>query len=150
MSILSYQSIKVTTLITPMREKYKVNGVSGGLSQCGYDVAIAEDIIMWPGRFKLASTVEHFDLPNNIAMVVMDKSTWARRGLTLQTTIAEPGWRGFLTLEMTLHSFTFLKIKAGTPIAQVVFHTLDQPTDLPYTGKYQDQKAGPVKAMLES
>ena len=152
MAILSRQSIAelciTHQLITPWQNNYKFCGVSGGLSHCGYDISIAEDIIMWPGRFKLASTVERFNLPDNIAMVVMDKSTWARRGLTVQNTIGEPGWGGVLTLELTLHSFKVLTIEMGTPIAQVVFHTLDEPTDYPYpkNGKYQNQEAGPQAA----
>jgi deoxycytidine triphosphate deaminase len=36
------------------------------------------------------------------------------------------------------------------PIAQAVFHPLDEPTDQPYeSGKYQDQKRGPQAALYE-
>ncbi|WP_342641331.1 hypothetical protein [Rhodoligotrophos ferricapiens] len=35
-----------------------------------------------------------------------------------------------------------LMINAGDPIAQVVFQRLDEPTVLPYDGKYQDAPPG--------
>ena len=37
-----------------------------------------------------------------------------------------------------------LMINAGDPIAQVVFQRLDEPTVLPYDGKYQDAPPGPA------
>ena len=32
--------------------------------------------------------------------IVHDKSTWARRGLVVQNTVIEPGWHGYLTIEV--------------------------------------------------
>ena len=168
--ILSAQTIKnrtipygiaLTDIIYPFKERYVVNGNSAGLSHCGYDVTIAEDIIIYPITLKylvlnqfadypsavLASTVEHFYIPTNIAAVVMDKSSWARRFIAVQNTICEPGFKGFLTLEITNHSNKVVKIIKGSAIAQIVFHYLDQDTDYPYSGKYQDQKAGPQPAV---
>jgi dCTP deaminase len=145
MSVLSAQSIRGAGVITPCVSKFKRNGVSGGLSSATYDVSIAETIWMWPGRFRLASTVERFHMPSNICGTVCDKSTWARRGLAVQNTFIDPGWSGFLTIELTLHSFRFMRIKAGTPIAQIKFEWLDYSTEIPYGGKYQNQEAGPVK-----
>jgi hypothetical protein len=37
----------------------------------------------------------------------------------------------------------------GCPIAQIIFHILDEPTEAPYEGKYQDQRSGPVPAIFE-
>ena len=107
---------------------------------------IAEDVFLWPGRFILASTVEYFDMPNDLVGIVHDKSTWARRGLAVQNTVIEPGWRGYLTLELTMHAWRFQRIRAGTGIAQIMFHRLDQPAEKPYSGKYQNQERGPQPA----
>jgi len=146
-SVLSSQSIWARrAMLAPMKLKYKLNGLSGGLGSASYDVAIAETIIMWPGRFKLASTIEKFYMPHDLCATVHDKSTWARRGLCCQTTFIDPGWEGYLTLELTLHSFRFFRILAGTPIAQIVFHMLDKYTNLPYSGKYQHQEQGAQSA----
>jgi deoxycytidine triphosphate deaminase len=35
------------------------------------------------------------------------------------------------------------------PIGQGLFHQLDEPTILPYNGKYQNQPNNPVNAILE-
>ena len=60
--------------------------------------------------------------------------------------MAEPGWRGYLTLEISHHGLRQIHLPAGCSIAQVVFHLLDAVTDEPYDGKYQDQAAGPQPA----
>jgi dCTP deaminase len=134
-------------LLSPFREKYKdPNGNSAGLSVCGYDLAIAEDLVLFKGEFRLASTVERFHLPHNVAGIIHDKSTWARQGLAVQNTVAEPGWSGHLTLELSNHGPSLLMFPTGTSICQVVFHFLDEPTEAPYSGKYQNQEAGPQKA----
>ena len=81
-------------------------------------------------------------MPLDVMAVVHDKSSWARQGITVQNTVLEPGWRGFLTLEITNHHSEVREIRRGSPIAQVVFHCMDQAV-LPYDGKYQDQGRGP-------
>lgn len=150
--ILSAQTIRNSGIITPFCERTVEFGMSYGLSSCGYDVRIAEDLTMNGGeymRFRLASTIEHFNMPDDLVGRVHDKSTWARRGLALQNTIIEPGWRGFLTLELSVNGFNMINLRRGMPIAQIVFELLDKPTEQPYRGKYQDQAAGPVEAKME-
>lgn len=149
--ILSAQSIRARGgMITPFNERAIFGGMSYGLSACGYDVRIAERVILWPGDFILASTMERFDLPHDVAGLLMDKSTWARLGVSVQNTIAEPGWRGYLTLEISNHGKEVISIPAGSPIGQMAFHLLDQPTEQPYGGKYMDQESGPQKARYEA
>jgi dCTP deaminase len=149
MSVLSAQSIRRVKPIYPFFEKQIYDGCSFGLSSCGYDVRIDESLVLRPGDFALASTVEQFTMSNNIMARVADKSTWARRGICVQNTVIEPGWRGYLTLEITNHSQNTIKINRGVGIAQIIFEWLDEPTDLPYSGKYQDQNAGPQQAIME-
>jgi dCTP deaminase len=160
-----------------IQEKKKSWGVSYGMSEAGYDIRIAEDIMFFPeeqkrwkfwsprphiirygkntewpdptihGRFCLASTLEEFQMPSNLTGIVHDKSTWARRGLSVYNTVIEPGWAGFLTLELSFSGEEPLTIPAGAGIAQVIFHqTAEQAV---YDGKYQNAKAGPQKAILE-
>jgi dCTP deaminase len=147
--ILPAQTIRKLKPITPFRERTVINGMSYGLSHAGYDVRIAEAMVLLPGQFRLASTVEQFDIPNDLIAFVHDKSTWARQGLSLFNTVIEPGWRGFLTLELVNNSQERFVIKAGDPIAQIVFMRLEEPTEAAYEGKYQDQRAGAVPAILE-
>jgi dCTP deaminase len=151
--------------------KERQHGVSFGLSEAGYDIRIKQRVCFTPnkdtgpsiwtidtngtrtkydtfnGRFTLASAIEEFDMPMNLVGIVHDKSTWARRGLSVFNTVVEPGWKGFLTLELTFHGSEPLDIPAGAGIAQVIFH---QTTELAsYDGKYQGQENLPVEARYE-
>lgn len=137
-------------------------GTSFGLGEAGYDIRIKQTIRFTPrtemcldvedengmlldcqfGRFTLASAIEEFKMPNNLTGIVHDKSTWARRGLSVFNTVIEPGFKGFLTLELVYHGQTELIIPAGAGIAQVMFHEVKMPTA--YTGKYQNQADEPV------
>jgi dCTP deaminase len=95
--------------------------------------------------FALASTIEEFDMPFDMVGVVHDKSTWARKGLSVFNTVIEPGWKGFLTLELVYHGRETLYIPAGSGIAQVLFHSTAITAS--YEGKYQDQADQPVEAI---
>jgi dCTP deaminase len=147
--ILPAQSIRKLKPILPFVERTVHNGMSFGLSHAGYDVRIAEEVWLMPGAFSLASTMEEFFMPKDLVAFVHDKSSWARLGLSLFNTVIEPGWCGYLTLELVNHSDVPLVIRAGDPIAQIIFMRLEEPTEKPYTGKYQDQKAGPQVAIHE-
>ena len=149
MTVLSAQSIRKFGIFTPFSERAELNGMTFGLGPAGYDVRIAEAAVVPPGAFMLVATLEHFSMPTNLIGFVHDKSTLARQGLALQNTVVEPGWRGFLTLELSNHGNATIMLCAGSPIAQVVFQFLDQPTELPYRGKYQDQAFGPQPAILK-
>ena len=152
-------------------EPYKMVSPSGitsyGLTECGYDIRIKQDIRFVPqkdgscltsvlepsksrlefinGRFVLASSMEEFQMPQHLMGQVLNKSTWARLGLDASmTTNIEPGWNGFLTLELTYHGYTDIHIPAGTGIAQVMFHEVLE--HVSYKGKYQDQANKPEPA----
>jgi len=135
--------------------KERAHGVSHGLSEAGYDIRVRQDISMaanetrvdqfWcNGRFALASSVEEFQMPTHLVGIVHDKSTWARRGLSVFNTVIEPGWNGFLTIELVYHGSEHLHIPAGAGIAQVLFHELH--VQAQYDGKYQGQEDRPVAA----
>ena len=148
--------------------KIKEHGVSYGLGEAGYDIRIKQDILFYKelypsgyqwtvkvdghyaddGKFSLASAIEEFDMPNNLVGVVHDKSTWARRGLSVFNTVIEPGFKGGLTLELVYHGSEPLHIPAGAGIAQVIFSQLSRCAA--YSGKYQGQSTDPVPAILES
>jgi dCTP deaminase len=64
----------------------------------------------------------------------------------VQNTVVEPGWRGYLTLELTRFLPWPIRLRCGMPIAQILFKQLDQPTEQPYAGRYQDQERRPQSA----
>lgn len=129
-------------------------GMSYGLSSCGYDIRLGkvgteddQSYRLKPGECLLAASLEYFELPWDLCGWVKDKSTLARKFVTVQNTVLEPGWRGYITLELVNHSPRAVTLLIGQPIAQVQFAELDRPTDRPYVGKYQDQPDVPVVAI---
>ena len=153
--------------------KVKGRETTHGLGEAGYDIRIKQTILFHPngypgwadgpcvatktrehgcpqkgtfqlGRFTLASAIEEFDMPDNLVGIVHDKSTWARRGLSVFNTVIEPGWKGFLTLELVYHGQEDLIIPAGSGIAQVIFHRTEE--RIAYNGRYQNQENRPVEA----
>ena len=155
-TLLSLSPIKGMTTT-----KEKGFGVSHGLGEAGYDIRIKQSILFRPadnkieilhpdaqdydvvdGRFTIASAIEEFQMPDNLVGIVHDKSTWARRGLSVFNTVIEPGFIGGLTLELVYHGNDELVIPAGAGIAQVIFHELAERAS--YNGKYQHQSSDPV------
>ena len=136
-------------LIPMFDSKMKAHGVSYGLSEAGYDLRIRETVVLHPfRRFTLASSIEAFNMPLDMVGIVHDKSTFARRGMSVFNTVIEPGWKGeSLTLELVYHGWRVLRIPAGSGIAQVIFHRTANPAQ--YLGKYQNAPAGPTKAIME-
>jgi dCTP deaminase len=117
-----------------------------GASLCGYDVTVREGFSLWPMGFRLASVREVLSLPDDVCAVVHGKSSLARLGVTVQNTFIEPGWQGYLTVEITNHTWRPRKIVRGQPIAQIVFHRIDKMTP-GYSGRYQNQPPRPVPTL---
>ncbi|MBC8160857.1 MAG: hypothetical protein H7Z42_06525 [Roseiflexaceae bacterium] len=73
---------------------------------------------------------------------VVHNSTYARCGLVVNTTPFEPGWRGYVTLELTNSTPLPARIYANEGIAQVLFFESDEECEVAYSdrnGKYMDQ-----------
>ena len=137
--------LKAAPIADMLGTKEQAHGVSHGLTEAGYDIRIKQGVIMnRSNRFVLASSVERFNMPTHLVGVVHDKSTWARRGLSVFNTVIEPGWHGWLTLELVYHGSENLIIPDGAGIAQVLFHELHSVAS--YDGKYQGQEDRPVEA----
>lgn len=146
--IINKQKLLAAKPVKPMAEtKLRQNGLTYGMSEAGYDIRIKQTLVLHPlRRFRLASTYEYFEMPEDLVAIVHDKSTWARRGLSVFNTVIEPGWKGWLTLELVYHGWRPLVVKAGSGIAQVVFHELSEKAA--YQGRYQNQGNEPVAAKV--
>jgi dCTP deaminase len=149
--ILSGQEILARNIFSPSfpRTYHEESGMTFGAGPAGYDVRIRQDVILYPGDFKLASTIERFTMPNNVLGSVHDKSTLARRGISVFNTIVESGWEGFLTLELVNKGNEIVFLKANAPVAQIVCHLVFGEV-IPYNGRYQDQPDCPVKAIFKN
>lgn len=100
-----------------------------------------EVCIVPPNSFALARTVEYFRIPSNVITLCVGKSTYARCGIIVNVTPFEPGWEGYVTLEISNTTPLPAKIYANEGIAQVLFFEGEQP-DVTYAdraGKYQRQ-----------
>jgi dCTP deaminase len=103
----------------------------------------ADECIIPPNSFALAETVEYFDVPRDMLVVCLGKSTYARCGIIVNVTPLEPEWRGRVTIEISNTTPLPAKIYANEGIAQMLFFRGEAVCKVSYAdkkGKYQDQK----------
>ncbi len=101
----------------------------------------AQFFILPANSYGLGVSVEHLKIPNNISCLAIGKSTYARCGIIANTTPAEPGWQGHLTLEFSNSSKADCRIYALEGVVQLLFFE-GEPCAIDYSqraGKYQDQ-----------
>lgn len=101
-----------------------------------------EHCIIPAHSFMLTTTIEKFKIPNNVLAICLGKSTYARCGVTLNSTPLEPGWIGHITLELSNTSPLPVKIYSNEGISQILFFESDEECEISYAdrkGKYQNQ-----------
>jgi dCTP deaminase len=92
--------------------------------------------------YGLGVAIEKLRVPSNVIVICLGKSTYARLGIILNTTPAEPGWEGHLTLEFSNSSDSDCMIFANEGVCQAIFFEGEQ-CEVSYAdrkGKYQGQK----------
>jgi len=103
------------------------------------DVVVESNILVLPSYTTiLAHSVEKIVVPENYLGICLGKSSYARIGLLVNTTPAEPGWRGNLVIELTNLSPWKIELRIGEGIAQMLFLKLTEKAT--YQGRWQDQK----------
>lgn len=128
--------------VKPLKWRYAQKGMQPGRRMDPVDRRRARSI--WV--LAMESAVKHAVALEEIG-TVKDKSTYARKFVSVFNTVIEPGWRGWLTVEVVNHGAERVQIPAGAPICQVVFERTDRACT-PYAGKYQDQIDAPQEAIL--
>lgn len=106
-------------------------------------------IDLLPGQFMLGHSREWVRMPRDVMAVCMQKSTLARKGCIAYVTPIEPGWRGYITLEIFNATPFVMRLYAGMGIMQLLFAQGEEPPRVSYadrSGKYQSQPAEPVMA----
>ena len=159
-------------MISPFEDKQvRGTKISYGLSSFGYDARVSnefkiftninseiidpknfkqnnfvskngEECIIPPNSFVLSSTVEYFKIPNNIMVICLGKSTYARCGIIVNVTPLEPSWEGHVTLEFSNTTPLPAKIYANEGVAQFIFLKGNEKPDITYAdrnGKYMKQ-----------
>ena len=106
-----------------------------------YKTIKSDTYILLPNQFVLATTMEYFDLPNNLTAFVEGRSSLGRMGLFIQNAgWVDPGFKGEITLELYNANRCAIELKAGRRVGQLVFAQMDDTALNPYNGKYQWQK----------
>lgn len=121
----------------------------------GFETFNADYVVLAPGDFVLATTEEFFYFPKNIHGVLQGKSSWARLGLYVESAgLFDSGFDGEAVVELTNQGLSPLTLRAGAPIAQMIFMK-NLPVMHPYGNKkhgrsnYQGQK-GAAQSCLEN
>ncbi len=163
---------KEFSMISPFEEKQiRGDKISFGVSSYGYDARVSNEFkiftdvdsavvdpknfnknsfvsrkgnecVIPPNSFALASTVEYFKIPEDILVICLGKSTYARCGIIVNVTPLEPGWEGHVTLEFSNTTPLPAKIYANEGAAQFIFLKGNEKPEKTYSqrnGKYMKQ-----------
>ncbi len=110
------------------------------------------DILLSPGDFILASSVEQFNLPPTISCEYKLKSSMARIGLEhLNAGWCDAGWNGsVLTLELkNVTQYHTILLRPGDAIGQMVFFRHEAvPADRSYAARGRYNLRGSVDGIL--
>jgi len=109
-----------------------------------------ESLILHPGEFVLGSTLERVALADDLVGRLEGKSGLGRLGLLIHSTagFVDPGFDGYLTLELSNVASLPITVYPGMKIGQVSFLRMTSPAGRPYGSaslgsKYQNQR-GPT------
>ena len=100
-----------------------------------------EYFILPAHSYGLGVALERLNVPDNITILCIGKSTYCRCGIIANLSPAEASWRGHLTLEFSNSSPADARIYANEGVVQLLFFEGD-PCEVSYDkrrGKYQDQ-----------
>ncbi len=106
-----------------------------------YHETESDHMMIPPGQFLLATTMEWIKLPPNLSAFVEGRSSIGRIGLFIQNAgWVDAGFEGSITLELFNANTVPIQLTAGRRICQLVFCRMDQAALNPYRGKYQGQR----------
>jgi dCTP deaminase len=115
-----------------------------------------DPFILHPGEFVLGSTLERVAIPDDIVARLEGKSSLGRLGLLIHSTAGyvDPGWDGYLTLELSNVANLPITIYPGMKIGQISFFRLTTPAERPYgskgtKSKYQGQRGPTASRFFE-
>lgn len=94
-----------------------------------------------PRTYALGVVVEKLNVPRNISILFITKSTYAKAGLMINTSGGQPGWKGYLTVELFNATSSAMAVYVGEGITQALFSDIKE-CAISYAdrkGKYQNQ-----------
>jgi len=123
--------------------------------QRAVEVGWGDRFVLHPNELVLASTLEYFRFPPDLAAQVITRSSYGRLGLITATAVeVHPYYRGCLTLELLNLGEVPLQLLPGERIAQLVFTKVDPPASPPRQSNWScpigPEFSRPTKRNVES
>ena len=128
----------------------------GSLTPNGYDLRIAEirmadsgetfregTVSIGPGKMFFVSTIEHIELPDDIAAQLWTRTSWIRKGLLVGLGKIDAGFHGTLTFTGFNASGQTVEMPIGCRFVQMVLEMMHTSCEMTYekrSGNYQGQK----------
>ncbi|MPZ74521.1 MAG: dCTP deaminase [Nitriliruptorales bacterium] len=116
-----------------------------------------EPFVLHPSEFVLASTYERVALADDLVARIEGKSSLGRLGLLTHATAGfiDPGWDGWLTLELSNVSTLPIAIYPRMKIGQLAFFRLSSAAEVPYgsgslRSKYKGQRGPTASRYFEN
>jgi dCTP deaminase len=103
----------------------------------------AEYIDIAPHSIVYAQSLEYITMPRDASGLAIGKSTDARSGGNVYITLLEPGWEGYLVIEIVNNLPCYRRFYAGEGIAQIQMQYLDNAPAVAYSDRpsaYQGQR----------
>ncbi|WP_291914870.1 dCTP deaminase [Chitinophaga sp. CB10] len=86
---------------------------------------LGETFILYPHQTILATSLEYLKMPDNLFLMLMMRSSYARLGLTIST-IVQPGYCGCISLELTNNNRNSINLTVGARVFQAIFFNTEK------------------------
>lgn len=98
-----------------------------------------DSFVLQPQTYYLCLTAEKVNMPQDLVAFILPRSTLFRCGVSLESAVVDPGYRGALTIGLRNEMERKFQLERGARIAQIVFSRVSGDAK-GYTGKYQGGK----------
>jgi dCTP deaminase len=103
-----------------------------------YDGGSYSGVVVHPNEFILGSSNEVVTLPNDVAAMLITRSSFGRMGLMFTfANWIDPGYVGSISMQIYNASPNPIRLIDGIRVAQLVFLKLSDTCEKAYVGKYQ-------------
>ena len=98
-----------------------------------------------PGAY-VARLNETVRLPANVMALAKPRSSLLRNGVAVHNAVWDAGYAGRSQVQVVVYNTHGFALARNARIVQMVFMTLDSPTERPYNGRYQGEATAPPRA----
>lgn len=115
------------------------------------EIKTEDFFLIHPHEFVLGETLEEIEIPLDLSAKLEGRSSLGRLGIQIHSTAGhfDPGFSGKPTLEISNIGELPVKLYPKMPFCQMIFQTLTEKTQKPYSGKYKNPKSVEVSKIFE-